>query len=283
VTSAADFRALGCKVWDQNANENAQWLANPFREGVDDLGPIYGASWRSWPAFKMIPLDDYDKFLPILTQSGWKELGFCKEEGQSMVAVFRKEIDQLGDCVRKIILTPSDRRILFHGWNPATLDQLALPSCHLLYQFHPNEQTKELSLSLYIRSNDMFLGNPLNVAEAGMLMHLVGRLTGYTPKILSVFIGDAHIYENHLDQVREQLKREPYPAPKLMIDSGVPTFQELKHRAIVPDSEPWPATQEAVLKSAAELAVQRLSKVEPIDFMLPNYQHHEALTAPMAV
>ena len=97
------------------------------------------------------------------------------------------------------------------------LDQMALPPCHLLYQFLPNAATRELSLCLYVRSNDIGLGAPFNLCEAALLLSLVARLTGYAPRWLSYFIGDAHIYENQLDMLHEQLRREPYPLPRLAI------------------------------------------------------------------
>ncbi len=134
VTSAWDFRTLGCKVWDANANENAQWLANPFREGEDHLGDIYGAQWRRWPAYKLVPEDNKAQN-DLLGTTGWECIDELRDtilpKGYPMVYhnLWYKEIDQLGDCIRKIILTPSDRRILFHGWNPAKLDEIALPAC----------------------------------------------------------------------------------------------------------------------------------------------------------
>lgn len=147
--NAADFRALGCKVWDQNANENAQWLANPFRKGEDDLGDVYGAMWREWPAYKVLPpgiSPQQDAQWKLLQETGWKFVEHLDGGAEGML--FYKSIDMLGDCVRQIILNPDDRRILFHAWNPAKLDEMALPPCHLLYHFLPNQDTKELSLCM---------------------------------------------------------------------------------------------------------------------------------------
>ena len=96
------------------------------------------------------------------------------------------------------------------------LDQVALPACHLLYQFIPNATSKEISLCLYVRSNDIGLGTPFNLAEGAALLALVGRLTGYTPRWFTYFIGDAHIYENHMEMVQEQLTRAPFPAPRIL-------------------------------------------------------------------
>ncbi len=182
-----------------------------------------------------------------------------QDEGKDKVLLY-KAIDQLRDCLDTIIKNPGSRRILFHGWNCAELDAIALPACHLLYQFLPNPATREISLCLYIRSNDIGLGAPFNLAEGAALLHLVGRLTGYTPRWFSYFIGDAHIYENHLDMLREQLTREPLPAPRLLLSERIPDYA--KTGLYQPE---W------------------LEQVEPGDFSLEDYQHHAPLTAPMAV
>ncbi|WDZ94996.1 thymidylate synthase [Herbaspirillum sp. WKF16] len=256
--SAATFRELGCKVWDQNANENAEWLANPFRAGTDDLGPVYGVQWRQWPAYKVIDANQPAQ-IEAARSKGFSIVSTLTDNGQDKVLLY-KAVDQLRECLDTIIKNPSSRRILFHGWNCAVLDEVALPACHLLYQFLPNQATKEISLCLYVRSNDIGLGTPFNLAEGAALLHLVGRLTGYKPRWFTYFVGDAHIYENHIEMVTEQLKRDPFPAPQLVIADRVPDF------AATGKYEPeW------------------LEKVEPGDFSLENYQHHAPLTAPMAV
>lgn len=256
--SAADFRALGCKVWDQNANENAEWLANPYRRGEDDLGPVYGVQWRQWPAYKLLDAQDTLQ-IEDAQRRGFRVVSALQDEGRDKV-LLHKAIDQLRECLDTIINNPGSRRILFHGWNCAELDAIALPACHLLYQFIPNAATKEISLCLYIRSNDIGLGTPFNLAEGAALLHLVARLTGYRPRWFTYFIGDAHIYENHLGMLREQLSREPYPAPELVLSDRIPSYAETG--IYEPD---W------------------LERVEPSDFALKNYVHHPAITAPMAV
>lgn len=256
--NAAEFRALGCKVWDQNANENAQWLANPYREGDDDLGEIYGVQWRQWPAYKVLDAGSEAQIADAGAR-GYAILNRFQSDGREKVLLY-KAVDQLRQCLDTIVNNPADRRILFHGWNWAQLDEMALPPCHLLYQFLPNPARKELSLCLYIRSNDVGLGAPFNITEGAALLHLAGRLTGYTPRWFTYFIGDAHIYENHHDMLLEQLKREPFPAPKLVLSDRIPDY------ALTGKYEPeW------------------LEKVEPTDFMLEGYRHHASLTAPMAV
>jgi thymidylate synthase len=256
--SAADFRALGCKVWDQNANENQQWLDNPFRAGTDDLGPVYGVQWREWPAFKVLDAAATAQ-IDAAQANGYTVVAPLVENGVDKVLLY-KAVDQLRECLDTIVNNPGSRRILFHGWNPAVLDEVALPACHLLYQFIPNATTKEISLCLYVRSNDIGLGTPFNIAEAAVLLSLVGRLTGYTPRWFSYFVGDAHIYENHMDMVQEQLKREPFPLPQLVISDRVPAFAE-----------------------TGRYEPEWLEKIEPTDFSLEGYRHHPPITAPMAV
>lgn len=253
--NAATFRELGCKVWDQNANQNENWLANPFRQGEDDLGDIYGVQWRQWPAYKTVS-EKNNKQQEAVEKAGYLKIA-ATTSGDS---IYYRQIDQLKNCLQTIVENPSDRRILFHAWNPAELDQMALPPCHLLYQFLPYAETKELSMCLYVRSNDLGLGTPFNLCEAAALLHLVAHLTGYQARWLNYFIGDAHIYENQIEMLKTQLSRSPYNAPFFQISSRVPKFAETK-----------------------QFAPEWLSLVEPNDFSLINYQHHPALTAAMAV
>ncbi|MCQ8104488.1 thymidylate synthase [Methylomonas sp. SURF-2] len=259
--NAAEFRELGCKVWDQNANQNQQWLANPYRLGDDDLGPVYGVQWRQWPAYKLIASGRPQSAARIADAlaKGYRQIGIVEDNGTDCVLLY-KAIDQLRQCLDTIMTDPGNRRILFHGWNWAQLEEMALPPCHLLYQFLLNPAEREISLCLYIRSNDIGLGAPFNLAEGAALLHLVGRLTGYTPRWFTYFIGDAHIYENHLDMLREQLTREPFPSPKLVIAERVPDYA-----------------------ASGQYRPEWLEKVEPGDFRLEGYRHHPPLTAPMAV
>ena len=261
--SAADFRSLGCKVWDQNANENQQWLANPYRLQMDDLGPVYGVQWREWPAYKLVDLSrpNAEEQIADALKRGYVKLGeLDPADGRRPKVLLYKAIDQLRQCLDTIISNPGDRRILFHGWNWAQLEEMALPPCHLLYQFLVNASKREVSLCLYVRSNDIGLGTPFNLAEGAALLHLVGRLTGNTPRWFTYFIGDAHIYENHVDMLQEQLARKPLPLPKLQLSERIPDF------ALTNTYQPeW------------------LERVEPSDFALVGYQHHSPLTAPMAV
>ena len=269
--SAQDFRALGCKVWDQNANENTQWLNNPYRLGQDDLGPVYGVQWRDWPAYKLIDAQTAqgpEQIRSALAQ-GYRQIGVVDDaaspalpgaSGAPGKVLLYKAIDQLRQCLDTLMQDPGSRCILFHGWNWAQLDEMALPPCHLLYQFLVNQEKNEISLVLYIRSNDLGLGTPFNLTEGAALLHLVARLSGYTPRWFTYFIGDAHIYENHVPMLQQQLQRAPFAAPRLVLSERIPSFAQT--RRYEPE---W------------------LEKAEPADFSLEGYQHHPAITAPMAV
>lgn len=284
--SAADFRALGCKVWDENANGKGQldkdgnvvapnaWLTNPYRTGEDDLGPVYGVQWREWPGFKYIEVSNPNRRsvaevvrevseFKVAMNAGWTLINFGGRESTdgtiTASAVLYKEIDQLRTCLDTIVNNPDSRRILFHGWNPAVLDQVALPACHVLYQFMPNRKAGTIHMNVYVRSNDLLLGAPFNIASAAALLSLVGRLTGYTPGLLNVMIGDAHIYETHMDAVQEQLSRSPQAFPILKFNERVPEFHRDGYK---PE---W------------------LELIEPSDFALENYKHAPAINAPMAI
>ncbi len=260
--NAANFRALGCRVWDQNANDNAAWLNNPFRQGIDDLGPLYGVQWRAWPAYKEIDLThpQHAAQTQRALAQGFQPLCTLPDPAGHPRLLLYKAIDQLRTCLDTLMSDPTSRRILFHGWNWAQLDEMALPPCHLLYQFLANPETRELSLCLYIRSNDLGLGAPFNLAEGAALLTLMGHLSGYRPRWFTYFIGDAHIYENHLPMLETQLKRAPYPAPRLSLSPRIPAYAE-----------------------TGQYAPEWLEQIQPEDFILEAYQHHPSLTAPMAI
>lgn len=242
-TNAKDFRELGCKIWDGNANSDGvdpegniipnKWLTNPARQGEDDLGLIYGAMWRHWP-----------------------------NALESNNGLFDGSIDQLATCIQQILTDPTNRRIIFSAWRPDLFPLMALPPCHVLYQFIVNVETNELNLCMYQRSADSFLGVPFNIASASLLLSLVARLTGYTPKRFTHFIGDAHIYVNHLAQVATMLSREPKALPTLVLSEEITELP--KH-----------ATQQEIDYA--------LHMIEPRHIWLENYDPHPALKGAMAV
>lgn len=209
--NAAQFRGLGCKIWDQNANENAQWLANPHRKGTDDLGMIYGVQWRR------LPMPD----------------------GSTR--------DQLAELIHKLRNNPSDRRLIVWAYNPILLDRMALPPCHMGFQCFVDGE--KLSLKMEMRSVDMLLGAPFNMASYAILLHMLAQVTRLKAHELILSLGDTHIYNNHIDAVKKQLTREPYPWPKLVLN---------------PD-------------------VHEIDNFKPEDVVLNDYQSHGAILAPMAV
>lgn len=207
-TNAAQFRELDCKIWDQNANENKAWLENPNRKGTDDLGMIYGAMWRRWPA------------------------GFEKEG-------WEYNIDQVNNVMQKLYTDPTDRRMIISGWRPDYFDKMALPPCHVLYQFIANVETRELHLCMYQRSCDYCLGVNFNVASASMFLVLMANLTGFTPGTFTHFMADVHVYENHIEGANQLLTRTPYRAPNLVytgpVYDGINKFDASIFYKITPD------------------------------------------------
>lgn len=193
-TNAADFRALGCSVWDKNANENVEWLQNPNRKGIDDLGLIYSSRWRNWKSiYYSIPDQDF-------------------------IAV---KVDQLQDVYEKLENNIDDRRLIIEGWNPAELHLQALPVCHKTMQFSLRNNKQYLDLFLHVRSNDIGLGMPFNVAQYAWLLHLMAKITGHKPGKLLYFAMNYHIYVNHIDALKEQISRDIRPMPKLVLDDCV--------------------------------------------------------------
>ena len=185
------------------------WKPNARFDG--DLGRVYGVQWRSWQA----------------------------PDGRT--------IDQLRDAIERIKNSPHDRRIIVSAWNPGELEQMALPPCHALFQFFVADG--KLSLSMYQRSCDMFLGVPFNIASYSLLLHMIAQVTGLEAGEFVHVLGDTHIYQNHFNQVREQLLREPYPLPKLILNPEI----------------------------------KDIDRFTMDDITLENYQSHPTIKAPMAV
>lgn len=203
-----ELQKLGSHIWDANANA-PYWKPKARFEG--DLGRVYGVQWRKWKT----------------------------PEG--------KEVDQIANAIERIRTSPSDRRILVSAWNPGELDQMALPPCHVLFQFFVAKGA--LSLQMYQRSADMFLGVPFNIASYSLLLSMVAQVTGLKAGEFIHTLGDAHIYLNHFEQVKEQLKRNPYALPALWLDP----------------------------------AVKDIDAFTMDDIRLVDYQYHPTIKAPMAV
>ena len=190
-TDANLLSQKGVKIWDGNTTR--EFLDNRGLGGyeVGDIGPGYGFQWRHWGA-------EYN---------GIRE--FKGEKGG---------IDQLSEAVRQIRETPESRRIIVSAWNVSDLTKMALPPCHLLFQFNVSAGGNFLDLKMYQRSADWFLGVPFNIASYALLLKMVCHLTGKKPRLLILTFGDAHVYKTHVEQIKEQISREPYPFPRLEIE-----------------------------------------------------------------
>lgn len=199
-------------IWDANYEDYVKRLGLEVSDG--DMGRVYGSQWRSWQ-----------------TADG-------------------RTIDQLQQAIDLIRENPESRRIIVNAWNPGECepDQVALPPCHTFFQFYVADN--RLSLHMYQRSADMFLGVPFNIASYSLLLHMIAKITGLTPHEFVHTIGDAHIYLDAIDQVREQISRDPLPLPGLQIENRGQTS---------------------------------IDDFRMADFSLTGYQCHSAIKAKMAV
>lgn len=202
-------------IWSDNATAD-YW--KPRSKFKGDLGRVYGVQWRQWRA-------------PVF--------------GANRMAV--KHIDQLTDLINGIKKDPNSRRHIITAWNPGELDLMALPPCHMMAQFYVSNG--RLSCQMYQRSADMFLGVPFNIASYALFTHMIAQVCNLEVGELIVTIGDAHIYNNHFDQVKEQLKRKPLPLATLKLNPTIEVITDFK-----------------------------MTDIELID-----YASHEAIKAPMAV
>lgn len=187
-TNSNDLVKKGVKIWEGNSNRkylDDNKLKN-YEEG--DCGPIYGFQWRHFNA-NYYGLD-----------KNYENMG----------------IDQLKNCIDLIKNNPTSRRIFMTAWNPTQLNEMVLPPCHVSYQFYVSSDNK-LHCQMYQRSGDLFLGVPFNIASTALLTSLIAKVTNKIPGNIIIILGDAHIYNNHIDQIKIQLDREPYEFPSLNI------------------------------------------------------------------
>jgi thymidylate synthase len=217
-------------IWTANATA-PYWEKRARFDG--DLGRVYGVQWRHWRAIRHARTgsfkDDFGVYYS--TQGGAQEV----------------EIDQLRELIEGIRRDPHGRRHILSAWNPGELQAMALPPCHVMAQFYVADG--KLSCQMYQRSCDMFLGVPFNIASYSLLTAMIAQVCDLEVGEFVHTLGDAHIYLNHVDQVKEQLQREPLPAPRLWLN---------------PD-------------------IRDITRFTMADIRLDNYQSHDAIAAPMAV
>ena len=197
-------------LWFLHGDTNVKWLQehgvriwNEWADENGELGPVYGHQWRSWP--------DY--------QGG--------------------TIDQISNIVDQIKHHPDSRRMIVSAWNVAEVEKMALPPCHTMFQFYVAEG--RLSLQLYQRSADTFLGVPFNIASYALLLQMMAQVTGLKAGDFIHTTGDTHIYLNHIDQVRLQLTREPRPLPHMSLNPDVKDLNDFTYEDFkLTGYDPWP-------------------------------------------
>jgi thymidylate synthase len=212
--NAADFRKLGCNFWDENANATEAWLNNPNRKGTDDLGRIYGVQARDWiGSEKYFAVGEHpqDVHIWIPTYDG---------------GVYNPHIDQLKNVIDKISAGIDDRRLIVTHMNPGEVDRMALPPCHMMYQFGLRGDV--LDLGMYQRSADIPLGVPTNIASYALLLLLVARITGKTPGMFTHFLWDTHFYEDQMPGIMKLLALDGFEAPRVTINPEIKTLQDLE-------------------------------------------------------
>jgi thymidylate synthase len=190
-------------------NDHGVTIWNEWADVDGELGPVYGHQWRSWPG----------------------------RQGEA--------IDQISDVIEQIRTNPDSRRLIVSAWNVADVPAMALPPCHLLFQFyvadHPSGGARKLSCQMYQRSADVFLGVPFNIASYALLTMMVAQVTGFAPGDFVHTFGDAHLYDNHLEQAQLQLTREPRALPTLRIDPTVRSIFDFEYEHFqLEDYHPYP-------------------------------------------
>ncbi|WP_417482239.1 thymidylate synthase [Maricaulis sp.] len=217
TTKKVHFKSVAIELlWFLRGETNVRWLQergvkiwDEWADADGELGPVYGKQWRRWAG----------------------------PDGT--------EIDQLSNLLDQIRNTPSSRRLIVSGWNPVDVPSMALPPCHTLYQF--NVADGKLSCQLYQRSADMFLGVPFNIASYALLTTMVAKVCGLEPGEYIHTFGDAHIYSNHMDQVAEQLSRQPRKLPRLRLNPDANDLFGFEYEDIMlEDYDPHPAIKAPV-------------------------------------
>lgn len=197
-------------LWFLRGDTNVRWLQdhgvriwNEWADENGDLGPVYGHQWRSWPDYR------------------------------------GGTIDQIAQVEEMIKRNPNSRRMLVTAWNPAEVEDMALPPCHCLFQFYVADG--RLSLQLYQRSADTFLGVPFNIASYALLLQMMAQVTGLQPGEFVHTTGETHLYLNHLEQARLQLSRTPRPLPTMRINPDVKSIFDFRYEDFeLENYDPWP-------------------------------------------
>lgn len=249
-TSAAQFREIGCKVWDANANETESWLKNPKRLGNDDLGRIYGSQWTDWRDWREA---NTEAEMQEMLTNGYEVR--AHDAGRN-VWVMRRGMNQMEIALKTIMTDPNSRRIMITGWRPDESDLQCIPVCHCDYQILCDTTTMKMHLCMFQRSFDTGLG--FNVALAAIFLHVFAKLAGYEPGTMSHFVGDAHIYMSHIPQLEEMITREHFEQPELVLGDSIPTLTSVDQIPGV------------------------FQRIMPEDFSLKGYQHHPKLVMKMA-
>jgi thymidylate synthase len=207
------LREHGVSIWNEWATPEA---CARFGRAPGDLGPVYGHQWRNFGATR-------------------RPDGTYAADG----------VDQIARLLDDIVRTPTSRRLIVTGWNPREADQVALPPCHTLFQFHV--QGDVLSCQLYQRSADIFLGVPFNIASYALLTAMIAQVCGLKPGTFVHTLGDAHLYRNHVEQARLQLTRTPRPLPRLVLNPAVRDLFAFRFEDIsVQGYDPHPAIKAPV-------------------------------------
>ena len=236
-------------IWDEWAFK--KWVESDEYQGPDMTD--FGHRWLTDPAFKAVYLAEKKAFCERILADDefaarYGNLGDVYGAQWRHWQTRRGEtIDQIKNVIEAIKTNPDSRRLIVSAWNPEDVPSMALPPCHTLFQFYVNDG--KLSCQLYQRSADIFLGVPFNIASYALLTHLIAKECGLAVGEFIHTLGDAHLYSNHLDQIREQLARPVHQAPQL----------------ILPDHP------------------MKLSEYTPADIQLANYEHEAAIKAPVAV
>lgn len=275
-TNVKYLQENGVKIWNEWAN------------GEGELGPVYGQQWREWMDTKMLYLWD-ERSKDVLRKRGYHYIGTIAEDNpEESIVIYSKSHDQISKVIQQLREDPDSRRIIVSAWNVSDLDDMALNPCHNYFQFYTTEMTvlerlnwfeenepekfasiplnndekllhetldregvprRKLSCFFLMRSNDVFLGLPFNIASYALLTHIVAQQLNMVPDELVYSGVDVHLYSNHLEQAKLQLTREPYPLPKLVIKRKPDSIFDYKYE----------------------------------DFELIGYQAHPHIAAPVAV